>query len=437
MHQGLSSQTIKENLIPPDVTPLSTFQQRLSERFVCVCSSDVLSLSRIRVCTRRIMTPLLLPTTPCWCLTTRAAAPQRAPLAPWTPPALENRTTTTSMTGVLASKSWQTSTEEGERTEGGNSRKTEGNGEGQEGQLASRMFYREVVRQASKWADYLSTKVPLHATEASRGEDIALQPALDLCCNPQVFYGFLQYFALWFLQCCFVTPLGPPRGSRWNRVATTNSRRAGIKKKKTSAHARFFVRFITKESSTHTFSLDLNFSRTEALLLIKCLLWCVLYRTPAISGSVAILKSFFCWAHTPPFLSAPLHYLLLSFHPCITGAERLFDYYVENKQRKCFVKTFVDKHRTHFPFRNLILPWEIGAYEVQWSNLKNLFFFLVFLFVCFFKLDRPRPYNVMLCNGCVKNQGLYFKRRKKYYWRMPFSSYSCLPCTILCCVSEL
>ncbi len=31
VHQGLSSQTIKENLIPSDVTPLSTFQQRLSE----------------------------------------------------------------------------------------------------------------------------------------------------------------------------------------------------------------------------------------------------------------------------------------------------------------------------------------------------------------------------------------------------------------------
>lgn len=50
-----------------------------------------------------------------------------------------------------------------------------------------------------------------------------------------------------------------------------------------------------EEFRTHTFSRDLNFSRTEALLLIKCLLWCVLYRTPAISGSVAILKSFF-WA---------------------------------------------------------------------------------------------------------------------------------------------
>lgn len=165
------------------------------------------------------------------------------------------------------------------------------------------------------------------------GEGIALQPALDLCCNPQVFYGFLQYFALWFLQCCFVTPLGPPRGSRWNPVATTNSRRVGIKQKRVRTLV-FFVRFITKESSTHTFSLNLNFSRTEALLLIKCLLWCVLYRTPAISGSVAILKSFFCWAHTPQFLSALLDYLLLSFHPCITGAERLFDYYVENKQRK-------------------------------------------------------------------------------------------------------
>lgn len=38
---------------------------------------------------------------------------------------------------------------EGERTEVGNERKTEGNGEGQEVQLASRMFYREAVRQAS------------------------------------------------------------------------------------------------------------------------------------------------------------------------------------------------------------------------------------------------------------------------------------------------
>ncbi len=109
--------------------PFKHFPAAAFRASVPTASSDVLSLSRIRVCARRIMTPLLLPTTPCWCLTTRAAAPQRAPLAPWTPPALENRTTTTSTTGVLASKSWQTSTEEAERTEGGNSRKTEGNGE--------------------------------------------------------------------------------------------------------------------------------------------------------------------------------------------------------------------------------------------------------------------------------------------------------------------
>lgn len=212
----------------------------------------------------------------------------------------------------------------------------------------------------------------------------------------------------------------------------------GNQKKKTSALARFFVRFITKESSTHTFSLDLNFSRTEALL-IKCLLWCVLYRTPAISGSVAILKSFFCWAHTPPFLSAPLDYLLLSFHPCITGAERLFDYYVENKQRKPNVLSRLLLINT-----GLIFPSEISLSLEKLERMKysdpirkTIFLFWFRFLFCFLKLDRPRPFNVMLCNGCVKNQGLYFKRRKKYYWRMPFSSYSCLPCTILCCVSEL
>lgn len=149
VHQGLSSQTIERNLIPPDVTSLSTLQRQLLKCFVPPALSHVFSLCHIRVCARQIMTPPLLPTTPCWCLTTRAAALQRAPLAPWTPPALGNRTTTTSMTGVLASKSWRTSTEEGERTEVGNQRKTEGNREGQEGQLASRMFYREAVRQAS------------------------------------------------------------------------------------------------------------------------------------------------------------------------------------------------------------------------------------------------------------------------------------------------
>lgn len=96
----------------------------------------------------------------------------------------------------------------------------------------------------------------------------------------------------------------------------------------------FFPFALSLKRVPHTFSLNLNFSRTEALLLIKCLLWCVLYRTPAISGSVAILKSFFCWAHTSPFLSALLDYLLVSFHPCIKSAQHLFDYYVENKQRK-------------------------------------------------------------------------------------------------------
>ncbi len=151
-------------------------------------------------------------------------------------------------------------------------------------------------------------------------------------------------------------------------------------KKKTSAHARFFVRFITKESSTHTFSLDLNFSRTEALLLIKCLLWCVLYRTPAISGSVAILKSFFCWAHTPPpvpVCSSRLPFAFLSslHYRCRTPLWLLCG--KQTKETECFVKTFVEKHRTHFPFRNLPLPWEIGAYEVQWSTSKNHFSFSV------------------------------------------------------------
>lgn len=166
------------------------------------------------------------------------------------------------------------------------------------------------------------------------------------------FTAFLQYSALWFLQCCFVIPLGPPRGSRWNRVAmgTANSQRAGIKKKR--VRASFFPFALSLKRVPHTlFSLNLNFSRTEALLLIKCLLWCVLYRTPAISGSVAILKSFFCWAHTPPFRSAPLDYLLLSFHPCINGAQHLFDYCVETNKGngECFVKTLLINTGLIFP----------------------------------------------------------------------------------------
>ncbi len=329
------------------------------------------------------MTPLLLPTTPCWCLTTRAAAPQRAPLAPWTPPALENRTTTTSMTGVHASKSWQTSTEEEERTEGGNSRKTE------RARRDNWLLGCFIEKSYAKPPSGLIISQLKFLCTLRRHREGRILP----CSLLWTFATIHKYFTAFYniSRCGFFSVVLSLLSDRLEAQDGIKLRRRilGVResKKKTSAHARFFVRFITKERSTHTFSLDLNFSRTEALLLIKCLLWCVLYRTPAISGSVAILKSFFCWAHTPPFLSAPLDYLLLSFHPCITGAKRLFDYYVENKQRKCFVKTFVDNHRTHFPFRNLILPWEIGAYEVQWFNSKNLLFlgFWFCLFVFFFQ----------------------------------------------------
>lgn len=162
--------------------------------------------------------------------------------------------------------------------------------------------------------------------EPSRREDIALQPALDLCCNPQVFYGFLQYFALWFLQCCFVIPLGLPGGGRWNRDVTETANPTRTIKKRVRVFCLCFLCH-KEEIHTHSFSLNLNFSRTEALLLIKCLLWCVLYQTPAISGSVAILKSFF-WAHAlVPVRSSQLP--ILYFHPRINIAKRLFDYHVE------------------------------------------------------------------------------------------------------------
>ncbi len=112
----------------------------------------------------------------------------------------------------------------------------------------------------------------------------------------------------------------------------------------------------------------------------------------------------------PPFLSAPLDYLLLSFHPCITGAERLFDYYVENKQRKPNVLSRLLLINT-----GLIFPSEISLSlekleRMKYSDPLRKIIFLFRFRVLFFKLDRP--YNVMLCNGCVKNQGLYFKRRK-------------------------
>lgn len=55
----------------------------------------------------------LLHTTPCWCLTTRVAAPPLALSAPSTPPAQETRTMTTSMTGAPDLRSWLTCTEEG------------------------------------------------------------------------------------------------------------------------------------------------------------------------------------------------------------------------------------------------------------------------------------------------------------------------------------
>jgi len=62
---------------------------------------------------RPTTTPPPRPTTPCWCSTTRAAAPRPAPSAPSTPPAAgATRTTTTSTTGARASGNWRTCTAE-------------------------------------------------------------------------------------------------------------------------------------------------------------------------------------------------------------------------------------------------------------------------------------------------------------------------------------
>ena len=83
----------------------------------CVCVGVCVSLSR--VWGQQTTTPRLLPTTPCWCLTTRAAVQPPAQLARSTPSAQGTRTTTTSTTGALASRSWPTSTEEGTTTESG------------------------------------------------------------------------------------------------------------------------------------------------------------------------------------------------------------------------------------------------------------------------------------------------------------------------------
>lgn len=59
------------------------------------------------------MTPRHPPMTLCWCLTTREAAPPPAPSAPFTPhPAVETRTTITSVTGGHVSASWLTCTVE-------------------------------------------------------------------------------------------------------------------------------------------------------------------------------------------------------------------------------------------------------------------------------------------------------------------------------------
>ncbi len=56
--------------------------------------------------------PRPLRMTPCWCSTTRAAAPQPDRSAPFTPPAAEaTRTMTTSTTGALASANSPTCTE--------------------------------------------------------------------------------------------------------------------------------------------------------------------------------------------------------------------------------------------------------------------------------------------------------------------------------------
>lgn len=65
-----------------------------------------------RVSRRPTPIPRPLRTTPCWCSTTRAAAPRPDRSAPFTPPAAEaTRTMTTSTTGALASANSPTCTE--------------------------------------------------------------------------------------------------------------------------------------------------------------------------------------------------------------------------------------------------------------------------------------------------------------------------------------
>lgn len=76
---------------------------------------------------QRTLTPPLLLTTLCWCLTMKGAAPKLLVWAPWTPQSqTRTRTMTTWTNGAIASRSWRTCTAAVRTTRG-----LEANGEGE------------------------------------------------------------------------------------------------------------------------------------------------------------------------------------------------------------------------------------------------------------------------------------------------------------------
>lgn len=105
------SSYIRGNWREQDILSLRVLVVHFIVNLSCLCVS--------RVWGQQTTTPQLLPTTPCWCSTTRAVVQPPALSARSTLPAQGTRTMTTSTTGALASRSWLTSTEEGTMTESG------------------------------------------------------------------------------------------------------------------------------------------------------------------------------------------------------------------------------------------------------------------------------------------------------------------------------
>lgn len=233
------------------------------------------------------MTPQLHPTTPCWCSTMRVAVQLPALSAHSTPSAQGTRTTTTSTTGALASRSWPTSTEEGtttERGEGGWVGLWQGVGRGGVGWKDAPRDHGQGPRTWRRLYGRHVRNRPLH--ELLVNLFTATKPANMKSAATQLYSGFIFFsgeFVVWFsfFFLLFSHRAGP--GLLWGRIKAVVRDMSSefvlwliVKTKPSLALVSHWRECFWDNTLSLSFTLSTWISLEQKHChFIKCLLWCV------------------------------------------------------------------------------------------------------------------------------------------------------------------